>query len=204
MSSWWKLVAPWLAPALLCSIALTQFTYAHFSSLSPWKGGCFGMFSTVDSPGARFLRIRLVTPRGEIPVFIPDELREPARRLRTLPTERLTAEFAQTVSEGTWIRLRLASAVQYYQHLLRRLGRDDQVQELAAELHHLGQPMDPAIDFNELNFVRMLSEDEAPNAADEIIDVRSVRVEIWKYSFDRTTETLNAVKFLEVTSVDSG
>ena len=45
----------WLAPLILCGIALVQFVLAHTVDLSPWKGGGFGMFSTVDTPAMRFI-----------------------------------------------------------------------------------------------------------------------------------------------------
>lgn len=199
MPSWWKIVAPWLAPVLLGGVALTQFAFTQVSSLSPWKGGGFGMFSTVDSPGARFLRIQLLTRSEEIPIFVPDNLRETAFKLRIIATEQLAEELARVLSEGTWVKLRLASAVQYYQHLLQRVGQDDQIQELATEVRRLGHPVVQSIGVDDLNFVRMLSADEVPNDDDEQIDVIGVRVEIWKYLFDRSAKTLQAQNFLEKT-----
>ena len=43
----------WAAPGLLLLIAANQYRLAYTRNLSPWKGGGFGMFSTVDSLGAR-------------------------------------------------------------------------------------------------------------------------------------------------------
>ncbi|HVX57896.1 MAG TPA: hypothetical protein VHA37_09290, partial [Candidatus Saccharimonadales bacterium] len=48
----------------LVLIAGLQFVLATRYGLSAWKGGGFGMFSTVDSPDARFLRIYLITAQG--------------------------------------------------------------------------------------------------------------------------------------------
>lgn len=38
----------WLAPALLVVVALTQWLAAEVVPVSPWIGGGFGMFATVD------------------------------------------------------------------------------------------------------------------------------------------------------------
>jgi len=40
--------AAWLAPALLLVVALTQWLAAEVVPVSPWIGGGFGMFATVD------------------------------------------------------------------------------------------------------------------------------------------------------------
>jgi hypothetical protein len=57
-----------VAPLVLIGIACLQLYLAHSHHLTPWKGGGFGMFSTVDSQGARFLRIYLLTAEGEVPM----------------------------------------------------------------------------------------------------------------------------------------
>ena len=54
----------YLAPALLAAVAVAQFAVAQTTSLSPWKLGGFGMFSTADEAGARILRVRLETEAG--------------------------------------------------------------------------------------------------------------------------------------------
>lgn len=43
----------WGAPGLLLAIAMAQVVLARSRDLSPWKGGGFGMFSTVDRPQTR-------------------------------------------------------------------------------------------------------------------------------------------------------
>jgi hypothetical protein len=156
------------------------------------------MFSTVDSPGARFLRIHLVTPEGEIPILLPPELRDEATKLRTLGTKGLAADLAATVSQGTWIRLRLASAVEYYRRLLERSGPDNRSGELAAELRSVDRSRRSGRELTELNFVRMLGKGEALGIGDAVVAVRGVRVELWRYSFDATAEALSGRKDFEI------
>lgn len=55
----------WLAPGMLVGIALVQFGQAQFGTLSPWKGGGFGMFSSVDSIRTRVIGCEAVTTAGE-------------------------------------------------------------------------------------------------------------------------------------------
>lgn len=204
MGSRWNAVAPWIAPGLLCGIALTQFLFAHFSSLSPWKGGGFGMFSTVDSPGARFLRAYLVTPQGDIPVMIPDNLRDQENKLRTLATQQLVDEFAEALAKGTWVKLRMASAVPYYFLLLKLHNQDRSQDRLTGDLSPSSQNVDEAITFEKFNFVRMLKPNEPLDTSDTKIDVHSIRLELWKYAFDKESVSLKAQKHLQATSVRPG
>lgn len=63
----WSVIA-YIAPALLSLVALVQLWSAHNRDLTPWKGGGFGMFSSIDRPKCRVLTAQLVTPRGSIPI----------------------------------------------------------------------------------------------------------------------------------------
>jgi hypothetical protein len=196
----WNAIAPWIAPGLLCGIALVQLAFVQFSTLSPWKGGGFGMFSTVDSPGARFLRVYLVTSEGEIPVMIPESLSNKETELRTVGTQQLANEFAGTLANGTWVKLRMESAVPYYLRLLKLQNPDKDQDKLIADLDAKGQPGVEAIDFEKFNFVRMLRPKEQPNTDDTKIDFQSIRLEMWKYSFDRGSVSLKAQKQLQTIS----
>jgi hypothetical protein len=56
----------WLAPGILAGVACAQLAAAHLGPLSPWKGGGFGMFSTVDGPGMRTLQAEGIDEEGNI------------------------------------------------------------------------------------------------------------------------------------------
>ncbi len=97
----WLRVA--LAPLMLCLVASRQIQTARTSDLSPWKGGGFGMFSTVDSPSARFVHAWLKTPHGEIPIEIPEWLRREELQLRTAPSPSRADAFATRLATSHWI-----------------------------------------------------------------------------------------------------
>jgi hypothetical protein len=93
-----------VAPALLVIIACLQLTLAHTRSLTPWKGGGFGMFSTVDSRDARFVRLFVKTADGEFPVATPPNAREAVSRARSLPTREQLETVAREVARSAWSR----------------------------------------------------------------------------------------------------
>lgn len=52
-------------PCLLILIAAGQIVQANFMELSPWKGGGFGMFAAIDSPGMRFISVEALDEDGK-------------------------------------------------------------------------------------------------------------------------------------------
>lgn len=112
---------PVLAPVwLMCLVAGVQLWLASAYHLSPWKGGGFGMFSTTDDPGARFIQCTGETVEGERVVirapfsaFAPGTVLSSAtaRRLRTFPDQAtlrrvgealLDVEFVPIDEPGLW------------------------------------------------------------------------------------------------------
>ena len=97
----------WLAPAALVVIALHQIALAHAADLSPWKGGGYGMFSTNDHGGARFVRVWALEPGpgegasaagGERRVRIPPGLVNASYRLRDLPRPEALRAFGRALA----------------------------------------------------------------------------------------------------------
>lgn len=101
-----------LAPAMLITVAAGQLYAATQHTLSPWKGGGFGMFSTVDSPGNRFVRCVLVgKPRGEadaepVEVFVPlptsREYLDTLDQLKSWPDAATLQELADEFLSKNW------------------------------------------------------------------------------------------------------
>jgi len=60
----------WLLPALLLLVAAVQVTAVLVAGLTPWKGGGFGMFSTVDRLDYRVLRVVADTAAGPVPLNV--------------------------------------------------------------------------------------------------------------------------------------
>lgn len=72
---------------LLIVVALFQIALTHYSALSPWSGGGFGMFSTLDHGSRRHLHAYVLRPGLRREIIPPEALAEEIRRLLTLPTD---------------------------------------------------------------------------------------------------------------------
>lgn len=96
----WRRVA--VAPVALCLVAGLHAVRVATYNQTPWKGGGFGMFSTVDGEASRFLRAYAVTPDGDLPIEIPERWQKRAWELRAAPTAEEATELAKKLAEMPW------------------------------------------------------------------------------------------------------
>lgn len=98
-----------VAPLVLVVVASTQVVVATTGDLTPWRGGGFGMFSTLDTHDQRILRVRVTTTDAETdPVPIDSAtlladgaaLREVAVSARNHPTARNLDALASAVADA--------------------------------------------------------------------------------------------------------
>lgn len=78
---------PWLAPALLLAVAANQLRLVATEDLSPWLGGGFGMFSTLDQGSNRRIRAFALYGPYEREIRPATTLGDVERRARVHPTE---------------------------------------------------------------------------------------------------------------------
>ena len=86
-----------LPAALLLTIALTQMTLARTADLSPWKGGGFGMFASVDGLPFRWVRLYVSAPARSEELALPPSLEDQAHRVVTWPHRRAIEGLARAV-----------------------------------------------------------------------------------------------------------
>jgi hypothetical protein len=173
-----------VAPALLCAVALIQIVAERTTRLTAWKGGGFGMFSTVDSPSARFIRIELETNRGAVRVSVPSGLQRDTARLREAPNQAGLQTFAAKVANGRWVADRPIPAEARYAVLVGA-ARD-------------GGSIPPSIPAEGEVVYRMLTNAEAPRGT--VLDVRAACVEVWRYRMAPNTTRLVADRLTQACS----
>jgi hypothetical protein len=88
----WLSLAPVL---LLVAVACHQLWRVHADGMSPWLGGGFGMFSTLDGWSHRHLRGYVVRGGVRREVEVPRELGAEVKRALALPDERRLHRLAE-------------------------------------------------------------------------------------------------------------
>jgi hypothetical protein len=125
-------------PVLLCAIAFLQIVLAQTHALSPWKGGGFGMFSSVDSPSARFIRAYLIDGEQEYAVLLPRHLGSVAQQARTMPNPVTLNLIARETARARWIMADLQPKNLYrddtFVPVVRMVERDMPPATLATEI----------------------------------------------------------------------
>jgi hypothetical protein len=91
-------VSPWLAPALFLCAGLLQVVLAKGFDLAVWRGGGFGIFSTVDKADGRIFLAVVETPAGDRPVLY-DSFDPAVRNAVSLPTQPFMERAAEFVAK---------------------------------------------------------------------------------------------------------
>jgi hypothetical protein len=105
-SSWLRQRAPLLPAVFLVVVAAAQMTVGRAWGLSPWKGGGFGMFSTLDARPFRYVRVYVTAPERSEELAITGSLEEAAASAEILPTDAMLQRLARRIAERERSRAR--------------------------------------------------------------------------------------------------
>jgi hypothetical protein len=87
-----------LPTILLTLVAISQIVVSTSIGMTPWKGGGFGMFSTLDHGAYRGVDILIEAPERSEAQEIPPSLDEIAARAATCPADWLLRRLAEGVA----------------------------------------------------------------------------------------------------------
>lgn len=159
--------------ALLLAIFGLQYVTAQTTVLTPWKGGGFGMFSTVDVDTGRIVKAYFDIDGQEYPVAVPEQLDGTIKSLRPMPTEERVEDFARRLAAIEWVE-----HTEYRPEQLQRFG--PQVTPATERHWTLRSPL----------------HDE-----EQVAQIQGVRVQVWGREFradDDGGGTLSRVKLQDV------
>jgi hypothetical protein len=89
---------PPLAALLLVAAATAQIGFARVGGMTPWKGGGFGMFSTLDHGAYRGVDVVVEADERSEALEIPPSLEEIAARAAAYPSDRLLRRLSEGVA----------------------------------------------------------------------------------------------------------
>lgn len=162
-------VARYLVPGILCLVAVTQIYLAHFHNLTPWKGGGFGMFASIDGLESRPVHVTIVSGGTSFVVdpraLLPDD--RAYQRVQALPNEAQLRRLADLVLARRWIA--------------------DPEEEVATEVGDSRgeQPGSQAV------LMAVPASSRGSDRVEVMLNVDSVRVEVFRIVFDPATSELS-------------
>ncbi len=80
-------------------IAAAQIYLAHTAHLTPWKGGGFGMFSTLDRKSDRYIRVFVTALERTEEFELDKSWKNLTDRIRTLPADFYLLELSEAVTK---------------------------------------------------------------------------------------------------------
>ena len=101
---------PALPILLMLTIAAVHQGLIRNTALSPWRGGGFAMFSTMDGPNARFVRAFASTSTGLTPLDVDQRYQSDVMQLRVMPTSTGTISLAERMAGDPRVRQQIPLA----------------------------------------------------------------------------------------------
>jgi hypothetical protein len=86
-----------LPAVLLVLVALVQIGLTRTSALTPWKGGGFGMFATLDHGAFRRVEVVIDAPDRSETLEMPPSLEELSARVANMPADWLLRRLSEGV-----------------------------------------------------------------------------------------------------------
>ncbi len=165
-------VLAWAMPVVLVAVALHQVHLAVTRDLTPWKGGGFGMFASVDRSTWRPMQGVFVTDTGDRIPFAVHDLSTGSPRenrafvnARALLDERRAAALFDVVESSEWV---IAGGIAEYEGRAAGETPGPVVRRGAAEVS--GDP------------------NEAGEPS-EHVTVTAIHLEVWRATYDRGTRS---------------
>jgi hypothetical protein len=91
-----------IVPALLAAVAAIQIGLVNWAGLSPWKGGGFGMFSTIDSVRERTVVAQVTAGGRTFPAPLTGALAAAKDRVQSQPTRANGERLARQILHRRW------------------------------------------------------------------------------------------------------
>jgi len=182
----------WIAPTVLCVVAIFCLIRVVAMDQSPWKGGGFGMFSTLDKPQSRFVRVYLISGQDEIPVEIPESINKFVKKMQAAPSQSQLESIGSRLATLSW-----KDDLCWWQKVSDQWNRDNEdstagrfseqdLQKLTASSATASLPR------GSKRVLKSVGSSNPPQTGDEFVSYDSVRIELWRVNFDTQTNTVSS------------
>ena len=175
-----------LVPALLTLVAVRQIYLARTQDLTFWKGGGFGMFSSVDPLRNRILRSYLITKNGEFLVsnYQAGDIEYLASCATSLPNDKNLTRLARSIAAKKWV---------LHAGRVRRAPGGLPLNDSASM-----NPPESMQSDDDANLDFSLPPDQPSRETSTSIALSAIRLEVWRIRFEQSTSRIIPVKLREM------
>jgi len=175
----------WLIPVVLCVIAVSQIIRAETTTLSPWKGGGFGMFATMDAPGLRFFTVQALREDGQhCTVKVPFKgmgefgpfTSTMGRYQKVIPTQRGLERIGVLLMESEFIPTIENQAESIRSFAAENPWADEKLTEMIEQARVTYRPVQPPDHLTD---------------STRVVKLAAVRLQNWRMKFDQATTSLS-------------
>jgi hypothetical protein len=186
-------------PLLLVVVALTQNVLVRDHGLTQWKGGGFGMFSTVDSRATRYVRWFLITKDNhEIPVQPPDRMARTRESIRSLPTREKMRHYRNQLLAEPWIAKNECKNDSSMSNGPASSGMEKSAREKHSQHRKESVLFDTCDGYRTKKSYRLKRPNEQVADGEHAIVPVAIRAEFWSYDFDQENMQLTSKKVFQV------
>lgn len=150
------------------------------------------MFSTLDKPQSRFVRVYLISGQDEIPVEVPESISKFVKKMQAAPSQAQLESIGSRLATLSW-----KDDLCWWQKVSDQWNRDHEDSTAGRfseqDLQNLTVSSATAsLPRGSKRVLKSIGSTNPPQAADEFVPYHSVRVELWRVSFDKQTNTVSS------------
>lgn len=177
--------------------------------LTPWKGGGFGMFSTIDAGASRILRVELTDEKGgRWKAAVPSDLSSAKSLIRRLPSEALLEDLVEELGRRVWLppayrskETRIASGdLLNVMDAIREAGNDGH--QLEAQLERGIPDLEPEAAESMIPMARAWG--KGKGVPRRVLRVAEVKLTVLRENYDQETGRLTLEELRSVTGPGMG
>lgn len=164
---------------LSTGVFFNQLRQVAQEDLSRWKGGGMGMFSAIDSPGMRFVKVAVMAGGQDYPVN-RQRIKNGVKELEARPTKPRALELCQQLQAKGW---NITT-----KYVVTHAGPSNETSPALRPLVIPTSPSTPAsLDISKLKTTTPLT------------DIAGFRIEVWKAAYNYEAGEIYSTKLFQVT-----
>ena len=178
----------YFVPTLLIIIAILQLVLVKTSHLSPWKGGGFGMFASIDSPNMRTVNAYGFDYNGtKVKIDIWSSVTpHNKKKLQCIPSSKMLMMIGKELIESEFVPV--------------NVGLENAIKKISETKLYNQDDNNFSNSFKENNVV--YRKKKRNNSSLKAIHFKTIVIEIWQLHYDKSSSKLYCTRIGEPINIE--